>query len=406
VSDGGLFASLCEMAFVSRCGLDLSLPGDADDALAALFAEELGAVVQVRDHDVDVVRSQARDAGIAASVIATPTPGKRFTVRCGGTAVLDESRIDLHRAWSATTHAMQRMRDNPYAADEEYARLADDEPGLAPVLTFDADEDVAAPFIATGVRPRVAVLREQGVNGQVEMAAALTRAGFDAFDVHMTDLAAGRHALADFVGIVAGGGFSYGDVLGAGEGWAKSILFNPRLRDAFAAYFARSDTFALGVCNGCQMMSNLRDIVPGAAHWPHFVRNASEQFEARFVMLEVLRTPSPFFDGMAGSRIPVALAHGEGCAEFRDAAQLAAAKPFVALRFIDHRDRPTEVYPYNPSGSPQGITGLTTADGRFTILMPHPERVFRTVQMSWHPDAWGELSPWYRMFANMRRFVG
>jgi len=406
VSDGGVFATLAEMAFASRCGLDVALPGAPDDAPAALFAEELGAVVQVRARDVDIICSLAREAGIAATVIATPMRGNRVTVRCGATTVLDESRIDLHRAWSATTHAMQRMRDNPRAADEEYARIGDDEPGLVPALTFDPDEDVAAPFIATGVRPCVAVLREQGVNGQVEMAAALSRAGFDAFDVHMTDLAAGRHALTDFVGIVAGGGFSYGDVLGAGEGWAKSILFNARLRDAFARYFARGDTFALGVCNGCQMMSNLKEIVPGTAHWPHFVRNTSEQFEARYVMLEVLRSPSLFFDGMAGSRIPVALAHGEGLAEFRDTRQLAAAEPYVALRFVDHRGRPTEVYPYNPSGSPQGITGLTTADGRFTILMPHPERVFRTVQMSWHPDAWGELSPWYRMFANARRFVG
>jgi phosphoribosylformylglycinamidine synthase len=222
----------------------------------------------------------------------------------------------------------------------------------------------------------------------------------------MTDLAARRHALDDFAGVVAGGGFSYGDVLGAGEGWAKSILFDPSLRDAFAGYFARGDTFALGVCNGCQMMSNLAEIIPGAGHWPHFVRNASEQFEARFVMLEVQRSPSLFFAGMEGSRIPVALAHGEGYAEFRDDAQLAAAQPFVALRFVDHRGAATERYPYNPSGSPQGITGLTTADGRFTILMPHPERVFRTVQMSWHPGDWGELSPWYRMFANARRFVG
>jgi phosphoribosylformylglycinamidine synthase len=406
VSDGGVFATLCEMAFASRCGLEISLPGEADTALAALFAEELGAVVQVRDRDVDAVRSHAREAGIAATLIATPARGNRVTVHCGATIVLGESRIDLHRAWSATTHAMQRMRDNPQAADDEYARIGDDEPGLVPALTFDPDEDVAAPFIASGARPRVAVLREQGVNGQVEMAAVLTRAGFDAFDVHMTDVAAGRHALTSFAGLVAGGGFSYGDVLGAGEGWAKSILFTPRLRDTFAAYFARGDTFALGICNGCQMMSNLSEIVPGAAHWPHFVRNASEQFEARYVMLEVLRSPSLFFDGMAGSRIPVALAHGEGLAEFRDARQLAAAEPYVALRFVDHRGQPTEVYPYNPSGSPRGITGLTTADGRFTILMPHPERVFRTVQMSWHPDAWGEQSPWYRMFANARRFVG
>jgi phosphoribosylformylglycinamidine synthase len=221
----------------------------------------------------------------------------------------------------------------------------------------------------------------------------------------MTDLAAGRHALAGFAGIIAGGGFSYGDVLGAGEGWAKSILFNARLRDMFAAYFERTDTFALGVCNGCQMMSNLKPIIPGSAHWPHFVRNASEQFEARFVMLEVMPSPSLFFRDMAGSRIPVALAHGEGYAEFRDAAQLAAAQPHVALRFVDHRGNATEAYPYNPSGSPQGITGLTTANGRFTILMPHPERVFRSVQMSWHPDQWGELSPWHRMFANARKWI-
>jgi phosphoribosylformylglycinamidine synthase len=381
------------MAFASRCALDVQMPDGARDALAALFAEELGAVVQIRGTDADAVLAAARDAGLAASVVATPRRGDRISVNDGDRRVLDEARRDLHRAWSATTHAMQRLRDNPQAADDEYARLLDDEPGLVPQLTFDT-------------RPRVAILREQGVNGHVEMAAALTRAGFDAYDVHMTDLAAGRHALDGFAAVVAGGGFSYGDVLGAGEGWAKSILFEPRLRDAFAGYFARGDTFALGVCNGCQMMSNLAEIIPGAGHWPHFVRNASEQFEARFVMLEVQRSPSLFFAGMEGSRIPVALAHGEGYAEFRDDAQLAAAQPFVALRFVDHRGAATERYPYNPSGSPQGITGLTTADGRFTILMPHPERVFRTVQMSWHPGDWGELSPWYRMFANARRFVG
>jgi phosphoribosylformylglycinamidine synthase len=273
-------------------------------------------------------------------------------------------------------------------------------------LTFDPHEDPAAPFVSRGRRPRVAILREQGVNGQVEMAAAFTRAGFAAFDVHMSDIAAQRRTLESFDGFVACGGFSYGDVLGAGEGWAKSILFNPRLREEFAAFFARGDTFALGVCNGCQMMSNLHDLVPGTENWPHFVRNASEQFEARLVMLEVLRTPSLFFRGMEGSRIPVAMAHGEGFAEFRDALQLEAAQPIVALRFIDNRGRSTETYPYNPNGSPQGITGLTTADGRFTILMPHPERVWRTAQMSWHPDHWGERSPWYRMFANARRFVG
>ena len=411
ISDGGLFVTLVEMAFASHCGLAIELGATTpqtelvDGAVAALFAEELGAVVQVRDADVDALLTEAVAAGVTAQPIGKPVRGDRVVIRCAGGVVLDEARRDLHRAWSSTTHAMQRLRDNPEAADQEYARLLDDEPGLVPALTFDPHEDPAAPYLASGARPRVAILREQGVNGHVEMAAALTRAGFDAFDAHMTDLVAGRHDLAGFHGIVAGGGFSYGDVLGAGEGWAKSILFHPRLRDAFAAYFERGDTFALGVCNGCQMLSNLQEIIPGTAHWPHFVRNASEQFEARYVMLEVLSCPSLFFRDMHGSRIPVALAHGEGYAEFRDATQLGAAQPYVALRFIDHRGQPTERYPYNPSGSPRGIAGLTTADGRFTILMPHPERVFRTVQMSWHPDEWGELSPWYRMFANARRWV-
>ena len=405
IGDGGLFVTLAEMAFASRCALDVALSAVPGGPLAALFAEELGAVVQVRQTDVDAVLHEARKADVAAALIGTPGAGARVLVRYGDDVVLDASRVDLHRAWSSTTHALQRLRDNPVAADEEFDRLLDDEPGLAPALTFDPHDDPAAPYVARRVRPRVAILREQGVNGHVEMAAALTRAGFTAVDVHMTDLAAGRRTLGDYVGIVAGGGFSYGDVLGAGEGWAKSILFNPRLRDMFAAYFARSDTFALGVCNGCQMMSNLKPIVPGGAHWPHFVRNASEQFEARYVLLEVTASPSLFFRDMAGSRIPVALAHGEGFAEFRDTAQLASAQPYVALRFVDHRGDATERYPYNPSGSPRGITGLTTDDGRFTILMPHPERVFRTVQMSWHPDDWPELSPWYRMFANARKWI-
>jgi len=406
IGDGGVLVAVAEMAFASRCGLDIEMPAARADVLAALFAEEPGAIVQVRAGDVTAVVDAAHAAGLAATVIGRPVANNRVRVRHRDAVVLDESRVDLHAAWSATTHAMQRLRDNPAAADSEYARVRDEsDPGLAPLLTFDPDEP-AAPFVSRGLRPRVAILREQGVNGQVEMAAAFTRAGFDAFDVHMTDIASGRRALTDFQGAVACGGFSYGDVLGAGEGWAKSILFDVRLRDPFAAFFARGDTFALGVCNGCQMMSNLHEIIPGTAHWPHFVRNASEQFEARFVMLEVLPTPSLFFDGMAGSRIPVAMAHGEGFAEFRDAGHLAAAQPLVALRFVDHNGRATETYPYNPNGSPAGITGLTTADGRFTILMPHPERVFRTVQMSWHPDEWGEASPWFRMFSNARRFIG
>jgi phosphoribosylformylglycinamidine synthase len=405
IGDGGLFVTLAEMAFASHAAIDVQLPAGTD-AFPALFAEEIGAVVQIPAGDVDAFLRDAREAAVHASVLGAPRVGDRIVVRVGDTVVLDESRVDLHRAWSATTHAMQRLRDNPCAAADEYARIVDDDPGILPVLTFDPNEDIASPYVATGVRPRVAILREQGVNGHVEMAAAMTRAGFDAYDVHTTDLLAGRERLDGYAGIVAGGGFSYGDVLGAGEGWAKSILFNARLRDAFAGYFARRDVFALGVCNGCQMMSSLKEIIPGTDHWPRFVRNASEQFEARFVTVEIVRSPSVFFAGMEGSRLPVAVAHGEGLAEFRDDAQLAAARGFVAMRFVDAAGRASERYPYNPSGSPDGITGLTTADGRFTILMPHPERVFRTVQMSWHPDGWGELSPWYRMFANARRFVG
>jgi phosphoribosylformylglycinamidine synthase len=299
---------------------------------------------------------------------------------------------------------MQSLRDNPECARQEYDRISDiDDPGMSPHLTFDPAADIAAPFVH-GARPRMAILREQGVNGHIEMGAAFDRAGFDAFDVHMSDIIAGRVKLADFKGFAACGGFSYGDVLGAGEGWAKSILFNRRARDEFAAFFRRGDSFALGVCNGCQMMSNLHEIIPGSDAWPHFVRNKSEQFEARFVMAEVLPSPSLFFAGMAGSRLPVAVAHGEGYAEFAGAKEREAA--LVALRFVDNRGAATESYPCNPNGSPAGITGLTTPDGRFTILMPHPERVFRGVQNSWHPDGWGEDGPWLRMFRNARKWCG
>jgi phosphoribosylformylglycinamidine synthase len=404
VADGGLIVALLEMAFCSHAGLDISIEGDP---LPALFAEEPGAVVQVRRDHAQILVRDARAAGIDASVVAEPAPDDRIRVRCGARLLFEATRVELHRTWSSTTHALQRLRDNPDAADEEHARIVDAaDAGMQPHLSFDPGDDVAAPYIASGVRPRVAILREQGVNGQVEMAAAFDRAGFDAYDVHMSDLAAGRFSLRDFKGIVGCGGFSYGDVLGAGEGWAKSIRFNPRVRDEFAAFFARGDAFGLGVCNGCQMMSALRDMIPGALHWPRFVRNRSEQFEGRFVMVEVTRSPSLFFAGMEGSRIPVATAHGEGYAEFHDQAALAAAQPLVALRFVDHRGRPTEAYPYNVNGSPQGITGLTTADGRYTILMPHPERVHRTVQMSWHPDGWPDASPWMRMFRNARAFLG
>jgi phosphoribosylformylglycinamidine synthase len=406
IADGGLFATLCEMAFASRCGLEVTLDAHADP-LATLFAEELGAVVQIEASNRAKVAQRFIAAGLAVHVVGVPATHDRIRIHAQRLPLLDVSRIDLHRAWSATTHAMQRLRDNPDCADEEQARVADAaDPGLSPVLTFDPGDDIAAPYIATGARPAIAILREQGVNGQVEMAAAFDRAGFDAIDVHMTDILAGRQTLADFRAFAAGGGFSYGDVLGAGEGWAKSILYNSRARDDFAAFFARGDTFALGVCNGCQMMSNLAELIPGAGHWPHFVRNRSEQFEGRFVLLEVQRSPSLFFTGMEGSRIPVSTAHGEGYAEFRDRAQRNAAQPLVAARFVDNNGQRTEAYPYNANGSPEGITGLTTADGRYMILMPHPERVFRTVQMSWHPREWGEDSPWMRMFRNARAWLG
>ncbi len=406
-SDGGLFATLVEMAVAARCGLEICIDELPGSAAEALFNEELGAVLQVRAADRHDVVAAFEAAGLRCICVGEPTSDGRIRILGDSATLFEASRVELHRAWSATTHALQRMRDNPASADQEYERISDaDDPGLAPMLGFDPSEDVAAPCIATGVRPRVAVLREQGVNGQVELAAAFDRAGFAAYDVHMSDIIAGRETLAGFAGLAAGGGFSYGDVLGAGEGWAKSILFNARARDAFAAFFARGETFALGICNGCQMMSNLHELIPGSEHWPHFVRNRSEQFEARLILLEVQPSPSLFFAGMEGSRIPVALAHGEGYAEFRDAAQQAAAEALVTLRFVDNRGAATERYPYNPNGSPQGITGLTTADGRFSILMPHPERVFRSVQMSWHPDDWGEDSPWMRMFRNARRWIG
>jgi len=404
-SDGGLLVTLAEMMFAGGCGVSVELPVQGS-AVAALFNEELGAVIQTRAADRARI---AKAFGAAAIRLGGLTADDQLAVSQRGKAVLALSRMALRQAWSDTTFRMQKLRDNPDCAAEEFARNTDAaDRGLAPVLSFDPQENVAAPFITKGVRPRMAILREQGVNGQIEMAAAFDRAGFDTVDVHMSDIIAGRVTLDAYRGIAACGGFSYGDVLGAGEGWAKSILFNARARDQFAAFFHRADTFALGVCNGCQMMSNLRDLIPGAAHWPRFVRNRSEQFEARFVLVEVPRSPSLLFDGMAGSRIAVPTAHGEGYAEFRDPNALAEAEDsgLVCLRYVDHAGRATEAYPYNPNGSPQGITGLTTADGRFTIVMPHPERAFRSVQNSWHPDGWGEDGPWLRMFRNARKWVG
>ena len=422
-SDGGLFAAVCEMAFAAHCGVTLDLDALCNGAggkgsrpkpaagretgrvLAALFAEELGAVLQVRAQDRDAVLARLVAQDLQAQAIGSPNEGDEIRFMRNARPVFARKRIELQRAWSETTWRMQALRDHPECAREEYDRILDaGDPGLHALLSFDAAKDVAAPCIAKGARPRIAILREQGVNGQVEMAAAFDRAGFEAADVHMSDIISGRVSLSDYRGYAACGGFSYGDVLGAGEGWAKSILLNARARDEFEAFFARSDVFALGVCNGCQMMSNLREIIPGAAGWPKFLKNKSEQFEARFVMVEVAESPSLFFSGMAGSRLALATAHGEGRAVFADHA--AEAKALVALRFVDNRGAATETYPANPNGSPAGITGLTTADGRFTILMPHPERVFRSVQQSWHPPGWAEDSPWMRMFRNARAWVG
>ncbi|MCX7627790.1 MAG: phosphoribosylformylglycinamidine synthase [Methylophilaceae bacterium] len=410
-SDGGLFVTLCEMAFAGHCGLEVSLDAISGGNVAtALFSEELGAVLQVRAADVVDVLQRFTDAGLAGCVhdLGTVADDDHVRFDCGGREVYGERRAILQRMWSETTWHMQSLRDNPVCARQEYDRLLDvGDPGLHVQLTYAIEEDVAAPYVATGKRPKMAILREQGVNGQVEMAAAFDRAGFEAHDVHMSDIIAGRVTLKDFIGLVACGGFSYGDVLGAGEGWAKSILFNQRARDEFSAFFQRGDSFALGVCNGCQMMSNLHEIIPGAAHWPHFVRNKSEQFEARFVMVEVLDSPSIFFSGMAGSRMPIAVAHGEGYAEFSSPAvvETVLQQRLVSVRYVDHYGLPTEAYPFNPNGSPRGITGLTTPDGRFTIMMPHPERVFRAVQHSWRPDGWSEDGPWMRMFRNARRWV-
>ncbi len=410
-SDGGLLVSICEMAFAGHAGVSLCLDNPGFDAATQLFSEELGAVLQMRREDtaavLAVLKKHRLDA--VARVIGTLNRDDRVEIEVNGQSVLSETRVDLQRAWSETTLQMQALRDNPACAQQEFDGLLDtDDEGVRPLVTFDMNEDVAAPMIATGVRPALAILREQGVNGQVEMAAAFDRAGFDAVDVHMSDLLSGRVSLDAFKGMVACGGFSYGDVLGAGQGWAKSVLFHAQLRDMFAAFFARQDSFSLGVCNGCQMLSTLRELIPGAAHWPRFVRNKSEQFEARFSRLEILPSPSLFFAGMEGSVLPIAVAHGEGRAEFADIASAEAAQQagLVAARYLDGHGKVAEKYPYNPNGSPLAITGLTTADGRATIMMPHPERVFRSVTHSWHPEEWGEDGPWMRMFRNARVWTG
>ena len=407
-SDGGLLATVCEMAFAGRSGMHVALDDLGAEAAAALFCEELGMLLQVAAGNLSAVNAVLKKHRLEKLVrdIGQPTDDGRIVFEFAGVEYLADDRVNLHRAWSETTFRMQSLRDNPECALEEYDRLLDEEdPGLKVVTTFDIEEDIAAPYLNLSAKPRVAILREQGVNSHVEMAVFFARAGFDAIDVHMSEVLSGAVELSDFRGLVACGGFSYGDVLGAGEGWAKSILFNSRARDQFAAFFHDPGSFSLGVCNGCQMMANLKPLIPGAEHWPHFVRNRSEQFEARLSSVEVMETPSLFFAGMQGSMLPVASSHGEGLAEFASADDLAACEPQTALRFVDSYGEPSEIYPHNPNGSPQGIAGLCNSDGRITISMPHPERVSRTVQHSWAPEHWGEDGPWMRMYRNARKWV-
>ena len=441
-SDGGLFATLAEMAFAARVGLDINLSTphlarewSNEEALSQLFNEELGAVIQIRKSDYDAVKAAfdacgfSNAAGMPVRTIGRTNADKRLRIvnacdvetdsdtvfgateyRAIRQILLDESIVELQKAWQETSHQIQRLRDNPECADSEFELLADDQrSALFADLTFNPQDDIAAPYIHSDAKPKIAVLREQGVNGQIEMAAAFTRAGFDAYDVHMSDLMAGRAKLADFQMLAACGGFSYGDVLGAGEGWAKTILFHPALREQFAAFFARQDTLALGVCNGCQMMSNLAEIIPGSTGWPKFKRNRSEQFEARLSMVEVAKSPSLILAEMQGSRLPVVVSHGEGRADFahlgRDGNSVSDGLN-IALQYIDGTGAVTQTYPLNPNGSPQGIAGITNADGRITIMMPHPERVYKTAQMSWQPEGWGEMSGWYRMFAAARKALG
>ncbi|MCE9851342.1 phosphoribosylformylglycinamidine synthase [Shewanella chilikensis] len=408
-SDGGLFTTLVEMAFAGHTGLKVDISALAGSALARLFNEELGAVLQVsKDQAAEIIKAYT-GAGVDCHPIAELSDDGRIRIQDQGAEIYSASRTELRKLWSETTYRMQALRDNPECAREEFdLKLDETDPGLTVNLSFDPAEDVAAPYILKGAAPKMAILREQGVNSHIEMAAAFERAGFESRDVHMSDILSGRISLEEFQGLVACGGFSYGDVLGAGEGWAKSILFNSRAREDFSRFFERADSFALGVCNGCQMLSNLKEIIPGTEHWPHFVRNRSERFEARFSLVEVQQSPSLFFSGMAGSRMPIAVSHGEGRAEFASAATMAAAEQSgtVALRYVNGKGEVASLYPQNPNGSPNGLSGICSLDGKVTIMMPHPERVFRTVANSWHPENWGEDSPWMRMFRNARVKLG
>ncbi len=408
-SDGGLFAAAVEMAFAGNMGVNLEVLSEGD-AFGPLFAEELGALIQVKGNDLADVFEVLKNHGLdgCSSIVGRPNTRHQITVTQAGQSIYEEELSVLRAIWSDVTFRMQTLRDNPESAASEHALRQDlSNPGITPKITYDFHSSPFTPH-SSAAKPRLAILREQGVNGEVEMAGAFDRAGFQCIDVHMTDILSGRVSLSDFRGLAACGGFSYGDVLGAGEGWAKSILFNERARTEFEAFFAREDTFALGVCNGCQMLSNLKSLIPGTDHWPHFVQNRSERYEGRLVSVRIEESPSVLFEGMEGSVLPIAVAHGEGRAEFASPEVAAACNGsgLVSARFVDNHHAETEMYPLNPNGSPFGITSLTSADGRATILMPHPERVFRTTQLSWAPEDWGEDSPWMRLFQNARAWVG
>jgi len=412
-SDGGLLATLCEMSFATHAGIDIQLDAlvdnNTDDVITSLFCEELGAVIQVDDADLDIVNDIISKHELSSVTHILGKPSDENTIRFSNNkeVIYEKTWSELLALWSSTSHAIQSLRDNAECADEELANIVDEtNPGLSAHLTFDLEEDISAPYINKGLRPKIAVLREQGVNGHMEMAAAFDRAGFTSVDVHMTDLIEKRQKLKDFQAMVACGGFSYGDVLGAGGGWAKSILFNSYLKEEFASFFSNPDILALGVCNGCQMMSQLNEIIPGTEHWPQFVQNRSEQFEARLVMVEILPSESLLFNEMQGSTLPVVVAHGEGRAVItNESLKHLQNNNQISMNYINNNLQVTDKYPFNPNGSSQGSTGFCNQDGRITIMMPHPERLFRSVQYSWRPKEWAEDGPWMRLFRNARKVL-
>ena len=406
-SDGGLMTTLAEMSFAGHVGVSVDLSGLDEDAMAVLFTEELGAVVQVLSGSAEALMEKFTDAGVSAHRLGTLNANDSLEISRDGEILFACNRATLQACWSETSYRVASLRDNAECVQQEFDRILHPDLGLSTNLSFDPAEDICAPYINGGAKPRVAIVREQGVNSHVEMGAAFDRAGFTAVDVHMSDLLAGRRTLSEFAGLVACGGFSYGDVLGAGEGWAKTVLFNQQVRDQFQQFFHRPDTFSLGVCNGCQMLSNLKTLIPGAELWPRFVRNLSEQFEARFSLVRIEDSPSVMLQGMAGTHMPIAISHGEGRAEFSSSDALAELQKSrqIALRFLENNLQVADRYPANPNGSPEGITGVTSVDGRATLMMPHPERVYRTVLNSWHPADWGEDSGWMRIFRNARTFT-